>query len=98
MGITRRKLLKGTAAISAAGAVGFNPLLAQERRLIKKGIPKSGEEIPVIGIGTNRYSVGNSEEERQPLRDTLRRFNELGGSVIDTAPTYRRRIQDTKGL
>ena len=90
MGITRRTLLKGTAAISAAGTFGFNPLHAQGGVLIKKAIPKSGEEIPVVGIGTNRYSVGDSEQERKPLRDTLRRFNELGGSVIDTAPAYRR--------
>jgi aryl-alcohol dehydrogenase-like predicted oxidoreductase len=53
-----------------------------------KTIPKSGEQIPPIGIGTNRYGVGDSEDERAPLRDTMARFVELGGRVMDTAYIY----------
>ena len=45
--------------------------------------------IPIIGIGTNRYGVGASAEERAPLRDALERFHEWGGTLIDTAPAYR---------
>ena len=44
--------------------------------------------LPPIGIGTNRYGVGTSEEERAPLRDTMARFVELGGKVMDTAMIY----------
>ena len=57
--------------------------------LITKPIPSTGERIPVVGVGTNRYSV-NTPEEMAPLRDVLRRLPQLGGSVIDTAPGYRR--------
>jgi aryl-alcohol dehydrogenase-like predicted oxidoreductase len=89
MGITRRDLLKGSAAITALSAIGVNPLTAQPGGLITKVIPKSGEMIPPIGIGTNRYGGDNSEEQRAPLRATLQRFHELGGKVIDTAPLYR---------
>jgi aryl-alcohol dehydrogenase-like predicted oxidoreductase len=42
-----------------------------------------------VGVGTNRYGVGDDVELRAPLRDSLRRFHELGGTVIDTAPQYR---------
>ena len=42
-----------------------------------------------MGLGTNRYGVGNSPEARAPLREALARFHELGGTVIDTAPGYR---------
>jgi aryl-alcohol dehydrogenase-like predicted oxidoreductase len=53
-----------------------------------KTIPKTGEMIPPIGIGTNRYGVGTAENERAPLRATLKLFAELGGKVIDTAAVY----------
>jgi aryl-alcohol dehydrogenase-like predicted oxidoreductase len=43
----------------------------------------------VVGIGTaRRYDVGTSLEERTPLGDTLKLFSELGGRVVDTAPSY----------
>src|SRR3990172_6254315 len=88
MGMTRREVLKGSVALTAVGALGIRPIAAQQE-LIKKAIPKTGEMITVIGIGTNRYGVDASEEQRAPLRDTLKRFRELGGTVIDTAPAYR---------
>ncbi len=69
---------------SSARALGF----AQSRELIQKTIPKSGEKLPPIGIGTNRYGVGTGEEERAPLRDTMARFVEVGGKVMDTAMIY----------
>ncbi len=45
--------------------------------------------IPIIGIGTNRYGVGESTTKRAPLRAALQRFHEWGGTLIDTAPGYR---------
>ena len=42
-----------------------------------------------MGLGTNRYGVGDASGARAPLRDALARFHELGGTVIDTAPGYR---------
>ena len=88
MKITRRDILKLSAAAGAAMALGPQQLFAQSRSLILKKIPSSGEEIPPIGIGTNRFGVGASEQERAPLRATLKKFQELGGKVIDTAPIY----------
>jgi aryl-alcohol dehydrogenase-like predicted oxidoreductase len=61
--------------------------LAQSGGLIKKTIPSSREQITPIGIGTNRYGV-SSEAERAPLRDTMARFVEIGGQVMDTAAVY----------
>ena len=84
--MTRREaLIAGTGAAAAMGTrVGF----AQSGELSLKAIPSSGEMIPPIGIGTNRYGVGESEQERAPLRDTMARFVELGGKVMDTASIY----------
>jgi diketogulonate reductase-like aldo/keto reductase len=51
-------------------------------------IPKSGEEIPVIGLGTWKTFDVASDRARRPLIDVLRRFSEAGGRVIDTSPMY----------
>jgi aryl-alcohol dehydrogenase-like predicted oxidoreductase len=88
MAITRRTVLEIGAGTGAAAALGVGPLMAQDGPLVMKTIPKSGEQIPPIGIGTNRYGVGASEEERAPLRATLKLFAELGGKIIDTAAVY----------
>ncbi|HSD62020.1 MAG TPA: aldo/keto reductase [Burkholderiales bacterium] len=52
-----------------------------------KPIPSSGERIPVVGVGTNRYRSGDPAYVVR-LRDTLSAFARLGGKVVDTAPAY----------
>ncbi len=87
--LTRRDFTKlglGTAAITAAGGL---PALADSHELLKRAIPSSGETLPVIGLGTNRYGVGDDAAAREPLRASLARFAKLGGTLIDTAPSYR---------
>jgi aryl-alcohol dehydrogenase-like predicted oxidoreductase len=90
MTISRRDTLKaGAGAAVAFGTFGgANDLFAQSGNVILKTIPASGQTIAPVGIGTNRYGVGESEAERAPLRDTMARFVELGGSVMDTAQVY----------
>ncbi len=87
MPITRRETLKAGAGLGLAAVLGKGAL-AQTGELNLKRIPSSGEMIPPIGIGTNRYGVGTSAEERAPLRATMARFVELGGKVMDTAAVY----------
>ncbi len=54
-------------------------------------IPSTGEELPVIGLGTwQTFDVGKSEEERRPLAEVLSRFGELGGKLVDSSPMYGR--------
>jgi aryl-alcohol dehydrogenase-like predicted oxidoreductase len=90
MTLSRRDALKaGAGAAVALGTSGrTSRLFAQSGNLIMKTIPASGETIAPVGIGTNRYGVGEAETERAPLRDTMARFVELGGSVMDTAQVY----------
>lgn len=83
----RRTLLLGLAAGAAGLAVP--PASAQSAPLLKKAIPSSGEMIPIIGLGSaRRYEEAKTEADIAPLRDTFRRFHQLGGTVIDTAPSY----------
>lgn len=60
-------------------------------RLILKTIPRTGEKIPAIGLGTYAaFDVGSSDEDRGPLREVLRLFVEIGGSLVDSSPMYGR--------
>ena len=86
--ITRRKLLQLASGAGAAAGLGWKPLAAQSGELVTKPIPATGDKVPVIGIGTNRYKVGTPEENAL-LRETLEVFIEMGGQVVDTAPVYR---------
>ena len=83
MKITRREFNKaGLSALSLA-ALGGNAL-ATGPELIRKPVPSTGEMLPVIGLGTNRYG----RRDRDVLLASLKRFHELGGTFIDTAPMY----------
>lgn len=56
-----------------------------------RAIPKSKEQIPVIGLGTwQTFDVGSGAAERAPLAEVLRRFLAAGGRVIDSSPMYGR--------
>ena len=87
--ISRRHFAKTTLAACCLIATRGPAALAGPAMIIKRRIPSSGELIPIIGLGTNRYGVGESADARAPLREALARFHELGGTVIDTAPGYR---------
>ena len=79
--------LDGATVLSAA------PFRAsvQGAGLVLRVIPSSGEKLPVIGIGTARnYENPTTPEQLASLREVLRRFPELGGRVIDSAPSYGR--------
>ena len=86
--ITRRKLIQLTSGAGATLGLGWHPLAAQSGEIITKPIPSSGELVPAIGIGTNRYKIG-TPEQNDGLRATLAAFTEMGGRVVDTAPVYR---------
>lgn len=90
MNITRRDLLGGAGSALALSAAGV-PALTQEmdERIRRKPIPSSGEQIPVVGLGTFRtFDVGSSDSERAPLVEVLREFFGVGGTLIDSSPMY----------
>ena len=59
--------------------------------VLRKPIPRSGELLPVIGLGTwQTFDVGAAAAERAPLKEVLREFVKSGGAVIDSSPMYGR--------
>ncbi len=93
----RRDLLRSAVALSAA-AMSRAPRTAAARSVrqaaesaapISRRIPSSGEQIPIIGLGTSRtFEVGVTAAEREPLRAVLEAFFAAGARLIDTSPMY----------
>ena len=80
---SRRALLH--AGLASGVAAVLPPMLrAADASPIKKAIPSTGERIPVIGIGTNRFGRTPYDD----VRSILKRMHELDGTVIDTAALY----------
>jgi diketogulonate reductase-like aldo/keto reductase len=77
----------------AAGAAGLLPaaLGAEERKMIQRTVPSSGEKMPVLGIGT--YDVFDHASTPDAIAQSREIVDILlgdGGSVIDTSPMYNR--------
>ena len=56
---------------------------------ITRAIPSSGEEVPVIGMGSwITFNVGDDQDLRDQRAEVLREFFARGGKVIDCSPMY----------
>jgi len=89
--ITRRTASKYLAV--GASSMLLPPIIKFEthKTMNQRTIPSSNEKIPVVGLGTwQTFDVGDSAEERQPLKDVLKILVEHGGSLIDSSPMYGR--------
>jgi diketogulonate reductase-like aldo/keto reductase len=93
LAISRRELLRLALAAGIFISAGGAAMGAEKssKPILTKPIPRTGESLPVIGLGTwQTFDVGSAESERGPLRDVLREFVRLGGTVIDSSPMYGR--------
>lgn len=88
--MTRRELLKNTAVAGSAMALVPQLLRAQSGdAIIRRAIPKTGEELPMIGLGSSAtFSSLARNEDAAALREVLRALIDNGGTVFDTAPGY----------
>ncbi|HEY9448090.1 MAG TPA: aldo/keto reductase [Burkholderiales bacterium] len=56
---------------------------------LHRPIPRSGEAIPVVGLGTwQTFDVGPDAPQRAGLKEVLRELVTLGGRVVDSSPMY----------
>jgi diketogulonate reductase-like aldo/keto reductase len=57
--------------------------------VLERVIPRTGESLPVLGLGTwQTFDVGRAEYDARAR--VLQRFVELGGRVVDSSPMYGR--------
>ncbi len=81
---SRRAVLGGLIALPFTGRLAR----AQEAP-VTRAIPSSGEEIPVIGMGSwITFNVGDDIGLRDERAEVLREFFARGGKVIDCSPMY----------
>ena len=59
------------------------------RALLMRPIPSSGEQIPLVGLGSwITFNVGNDRAARAQCTDVMREFFGAGGRLIDCSPMY----------
>jgi aryl-alcohol dehydrogenase-like predicted oxidoreductase len=91
--LSRRDAVALALGAAAAAALGYRPARGAARSadgtLIQHAIPSSGEKLTVVGIGTRDFGTNFDPAARTALKEMLQHFPELGGQVIDTAPSYR---------
>jgi aryl-alcohol dehydrogenase-like predicted oxidoreductase len=86
--MTRRDWISMT--LGAGAALAFDPtdLLAQGK-LLTRPVPATGEQLPVIGLGSSAtFSQVARKEDFTALREVLKTLVDRGGTVFDTAPGY----------
>lgn len=92
-GINRRDFLKtaglGLAATAlATGGLFGNSAAAQTSGIITKKVPRTGELLPAIGLGTYLTFDVIPGQPREFIREVMKRFWDGGGRVVDTSPLY----------
>jgi aryl-alcohol dehydrogenase-like predicted oxidoreductase len=87
--ISRRHWLGLT--LGTGAAMAFNPrmLLAAQQVVAMRTIPSSGEQVPVIGLGSSAtFAQVAGSDDIAKLREVFRAMIDNGGRVFDTAPGY----------
>lgn len=81
---SRREIMQAGLATGIAASMPAAVLGQAADNVITRPIPSSGEQVPVVGIGTNQFG----RTEYSAVKAVLERMHALGGRVIDTAAGY----------
>jgi aryl-alcohol dehydrogenase-like predicted oxidoreductase len=90
---SRREILALAAGIGAAAALRFAPVFAAAGPLLTRPIPRTGERLPIVGLGTAiifDFDSSSDAAKRAARRAVIRTMIDGGGRLIDTAPSYGR--------
>jgi len=91
MNYSRRQFIATSAASLLVCSGKLNAQNSSSTHMLSKQIPSSGEQLPVIGLGTlQAFDVGGTAEERAALGEVLKLLANQGGTLVDTSPRYGR--------
>ncbi len=87
---TRRDVLTMGAGFAAAATLpGLSLAQGAAKPLLSRKIPKSGELLPVIGLGTAIiFDIADDSTQRAERARVIRTLLGGGAKLIDTAPSY----------
>ncbi len=84
----RRDVIGASLALGLAPSISWS---ATEQSMLTRRIPASGEDLPVVGLGTyNVFDVDSTPKEIEIRRQIVDLLTNSGGSLLDTSPMYRR--------
>ncbi|MEJ2469722.1 MAG: aldo/keto reductase [Desulfuromonadales bacterium] len=87
--INRRTFVGSLATALALVALPPGKLLAVNQNVLRKTIPVSGEQLPVIGLGSSRtFDIGLDQNAFEELVPVMQAFFANGGRLIDSSPMY----------
>jgi diketogulonate reductase-like aldo/keto reductase len=85
--LTRRDFVARGAAAAAAGFAGSAALTALAQAGIPlRAIPRTGETVPVIGLGSSKVVEQIATNGPEPVANVLRALIAGGGTFVDTWP------------
>jgi len=87
LGSSRRSVLAAGLAVSASWLVGRAQSQTPES-VMTRPIPHSGEQLPIVGLGTAVSFPSANESQRAGLKDVIDALVAGGGKLIDTASVY----------
>ena len=87
LGSSRRLVLAASLAVSASWLVGRAQSQTPES-VMTRPIPHSGEQLPIVGLGTAVSFPSANESQRAGLKDVIDALVAGGGKLIDTASVY----------
>lgn len=86
--LTRREWLTLTMGTCAAAALDRAQLVAQQP-LITRAIPSSGEQLPIVGLGSSAtFAQVARADDVAKIGEVFKALVGGGGTVFDTAPGY----------
>jgi len=85
----RRDVLKllGAGALAGSGLLQL-PVASAKSAPILKTVPRTGEKVPAVGLGTHLTFDVKPGKPRDNVREVLKTFYDAGGRVVDTSPLY----------
>lgn len=84
----RRQFNRSISLLGLSTILPFSPNSAQAS-MIHRAIPSSGEQIPVIGMGSwLTFDVKGNRAREEQMKAVLQTFLQLGGRVVDSSPMY----------
>ena len=87
--MNRRDALMFTAAAGVAPfAAAAAAVAADASAIMARPIPRSGERLPMVGLGTFNKFGGSTPTAHEQLRAVVSTMVDGGGSVVDTSSNY----------